>query len=208
MWNETGAFVDLFIAPAYYQTAWFRVSSVAALAALLWCTYQLRVRSIQQRSKQLALINATLEAQIAERKQAEVALRQAQADLAHANRASSMGELSASIAHEVSQPITAAITDANTCLRWLSRDQPNLEEARAAASRAVQDGKRAGDIVNRVRLLFEKGLCNRSWSMSTNSSGDDAAPAHQATQCAVSVRTELAAALPGSWEIACNCNRC
>src|SRR6202030_4532862 len=114
-------------------------------------------RSIQQRSKQRALINATLEAQIAERKQAEVALRQAQADLAHANRVSSMGELSASLAHEVNQPIAAAITDANTCLRWLSRDQPDLEEARAAASRIVQDGRRASDIINRIGLLFKKG---------------------------------------------------
>jgi PAS domain S-box-containing protein len=98
---------------------------------------------------------------ITERKRAEEALRQAQADLTRANRVSSMGELSASLAHEVNQPIAAAITDASTCLRWLSRDQPDLEEARAAAARAVQDGRRAGEIVNRVRLLFKKGTPQR-----------------------------------------------
>src|SRR5882762_1435819 len=116
VWNEAGTFLDFSIAPAYYQTNWFRVTFVAALAALLWMLYKLRVRNIQQRSEQLALINAKLEAQIAERKQAEEALRQAQADLARASRVSSMGELTASLAHEIKQPIAAAITNSNTCL--------------------------------------------------------------------------------------------
>jgi signal transduction histidine kinase len=64
---------------------------------------------------------------ITERKRAEEALRQAQADLAHVSRVTSMGELTTSLAHEVNQPIAAAVTDANTCLRWLARDQPDLE---------------------------------------------------------------------------------
>src|SRR5580704_2016761 len=97
----------------------------------------------------------------AEREQAEEALRQALEDLTRASRVSSMGELTASLAHEVNQPIAAAITDANTCLRWLSRDQPDLEEALAAVLRIVQDGTRAGEIVNRVRLLFQKGSLQR-----------------------------------------------
>jgi protein-histidine pros-kinase len=98
---------------------------------------------------------------VTERTRAEEALRQTQADLARVNRATSMGELTASLAHEVKQPIAAAITDANTCLRWLSRDQPVLEEARAAASRIVQDGKRASEIVNRFCLLFQKDTLQR-----------------------------------------------
>src|SRR5207245_4060536 len=69
---------------------------------------------------------------ITERKQAEEALRQAQSDLAHVSRVTTMGELTASLAHEVNQPIAAAITDANTCLRWLNRDHPDWEEAREA----------------------------------------------------------------------------
>jgi len=93
---------------------------------------------------------------ITERKHAEDALRQAQTDLAHASRVTTMGELTASLAHEVNQPIAAAVTDANTCLRWLTRDQPDLEEAREAASRMAKDATRAADIISRIRLLFQK----------------------------------------------------
>ena len=71
--------------------------------------------------------------EIEDRKRAEEQLRQAQVDLAHVNRVTTMGELTASMAHEVNQPIGAAVTDANTCMRWLARNQPDLEEARAAA---------------------------------------------------------------------------
>src|SRR5258707_13965247 len=82
-------------------------------------------------------------------------LRQAQADLTHVNRVTTMGELTASLAHEVNQPITAAITNANTCLRWLAREHPDLEGAREAASRIVKDSTRAAEIVSRIRLLFK-----------------------------------------------------
>jgi C4-dicarboxylate-specific signal transduction histidine kinase len=101
---------------------------------------------------------------VTERKQAEderERLRQAQADLAHANRVTTMGELTASVAHEVSQPIAASLTNAKTCLRWLAGDTPNLEEAREAAKRIVQDQTRAGEIINRIRLLFKKTAPHR-----------------------------------------------
>ncbi len=101
---------------------------------------------------------------ITERKRAEEErerLRQAQADLAHVNRVTTMGELTASLAHEVNQPIAAASTDANTCLRWLSRDQPDLEEAREAASRVVKDVNRAAEIISRIRLLFKRDTSQR-----------------------------------------------
>src|SRR5712664_4793331 len=197
VWNEEGTLLDFSIAPAYYQTSWFRLSSVAAFVVLLWCIYRLRVRSIQQRAEQLALINAKLEAQIAERKQAEEALRQAQADLTHSSRVSSMGELTASLAHEIKQPIAAAVTNANTCLRWLTRDQPDLEEARAAASRMVQDGRRASEIVNRVRLLFKKDTLQRE-SVDLNEIIREMMLIlhNEATKFAVLVLTELAADLP------------
>jgi signal transduction histidine kinase len=94
---------------------------------------------------------------ITERKQAEEALRQAQEDLARISRITTMGELTASLAHEVNQPIAAAMTDANTCLRWLDRDQPDLIEAREAAARVVRDATRAAEIIGRTRLLFKKG---------------------------------------------------
>src|SRR5712671_1283021 len=91
------------------------------------------------------------------RTSAEEKLRQAHADLAHVNRVTAMGELTASLAHEVRQPITAAVTDANTCMRWLSRDHPDVEEAREAASRVVKDVSRASEIITRIRQLFKKG---------------------------------------------------
>ena len=84
-------------------------------------------------------------------------LRQAQAELAHVNRVTTMGELTASLAHEVNQPIAAAVTNANTCLRWLANPTPNVEEARQAVMRIVKDATRAADIISRIRLLFKKG---------------------------------------------------
>lgn len=105
--------------------------------------------------------NEALQAESSERKRAEEKLQQAQADLAHVSRVTTMGEFTASLAHEVNQPIAAAVTNANTCLRWLSRDTPDLEEARAAAMRIVNDGTRASEIISRVRLLFQKGAPKR-----------------------------------------------
>ena len=88
---------------------------------------------------------------IDDQKRAEEALRQAAAELAHANRISTMGQLSASIAHEVNQPIAAALMNAGTAARWLARQPPNLEEARQAIDHIINDGKRAADIVSRIR---------------------------------------------------------
>ena len=88
-------------------------------------------------------------------------LRQAQEDLAHINRVTTMGELTASLAHEIKQPITAAVTNARTCLRWLGRNEPEVSEAREAASRIVSDVTRAADIISRISLLFKKGAAQQ-----------------------------------------------
>ncbi len=106
--------------------------------------------------QELQSTNEALQAESLERKHAEEARREAQAELARVSRVTTMGELTASLAHEVNQPIAAAVTNANTCLRWLTRDHPDVEEARAAASRIVKDATRAADIISRVRLLFKK----------------------------------------------------
>ncbi len=98
---------------------------------------------------------------IEDRKSAEDALRKAQADLAHANRVTTMGELCASLAHEVNQPISGAITNASTCLRRLDREQPDLEGARSAAGLIIRDANRAAEIINRVRLFFRKGVVSK-----------------------------------------------
>jgi PAS domain S-box-containing protein len=97
---------------------------------------------------------------ITERKHAEEErerLRRLEADLAHINRLNMMGELAAALAHEIKQPIAAAITSANACVRWLERTPPDLERARAAAARIEQDGNRAADVINRLRSFYKKG---------------------------------------------------
>jgi PAS domain S-box-containing protein len=131
------------------------------------------------------------------RKQAEEALRQAQADLAYVSRVTTMGELTASLAHEVNQPIAAAVTNANTCLRWLTRDQPDVEEARAAAMRIVKDGTRAGEIISRIRLLFKKGTSQHDLVDVNEVIGEMIVLLRgETTRYSISVRTELAADLP------------
>jgi PAS domain S-box-containing protein len=120
-----------------------------------------------------------------------------QADLTRASRLSSMGELSASLAHEISQPIAAAVTNANSCLLWLSREQPDLEEARAAAARIVQSGKRAGEIVKRVRQLFKQDTLERELVDLNEIIQEMVLLLHsEAIQYRVLVPTELAANLP------------
>jgi C4-dicarboxylate-specific signal transduction histidine kinase len=141
--------------------------------------------------------NEALHAESRERKQTEEALRQAQADLTRASRVNSMGELTASLAHEVNQPIAAAVMNANTCLRWLSREQPDLEQARAAAARIAQDGRRASEIVNRVRLLFKKGTLQRELVDPNEIVREMTLLLHsEASQFSVFVRTKLAADIP------------
>jgi PAS domain S-box-containing protein len=130
---------------------------------------------------------------ITERRQAEETLRQVRADLARISRVTTMGELTASLAHEVNQPITAAVTDANTCLRWLARDQPDLEEAREAASRMAKDATRAADIIRRIRLLFKKGSPQRELADINEVVREMVVLLRsEATPYSVSIQTELA----------------
>ena len=134
---------------------------------------------------------------ITERKLAEEALRETQADLTRISRVNTMGELTASLAHEVNQPIAAAITDANTCLRWLTRDQPDLGEAREAASRVVKDAARASDIINRIRSLFKKGTSQRELiDINEIIRGMIVLLRNEATRYSISMRTELSEDLP------------
>jgi PAS domain S-box-containing protein len=134
---------------------------------------------------------------ITERKLAEEALRQAQTDLAHASRLTTMGEFTASLAHEVKQPIAAAVTDANTCVRWITRDEPDLKEAREAACRIVKDAERAAEIINRVRLLFKKGTPQREL-VDVNEVAREMIVllGDEASRHSISVRSELAEDLP------------
>jgi PAS domain S-box-containing protein len=134
---------------------------------------------------------------IEDRKRAEESLRKAQADLAHANRVTTMGELSASLAHEINQPISGAITNASTCLRRLDRAEPDLEGARVAASRVIRDANRAAEIIDRVKLLFSKGVVTKERLDVNEVIREMELLLHsEATQHSVSVQTKLAADLP------------
>src|ERR1700756_741515 len=134
---------------------------------------------------------------VTERKRAEEALREAQANLARVNRVTTMGELTASLAHEIRQPITAAVTDAKTCLRWLGRDQPDVPEARETAARIIKDVTRASEIISSISLLFKKGALQRDLvdvnelirEMIVLLNGE-------ANRYSISIRTELSDELP------------
>jgi PAS domain S-box-containing protein len=88
--------------------------------------------------------------------QAEEALRKVQTELAHITRLTTLGELTASIAHEVNQPLAAIVTNGDACLRWLGRDVPQLDEARGAVKRMISDSNRAAEVIGRVRALAKK----------------------------------------------------
>jgi len=296
VWNERGASLNFTIAPAYYQTNWFRALCGAALLGLLWLAHRVRVRQLRRQEKKLRDVIETIptfawtalpdgsvdfvnhhweeytglsadetvgsgweaavhpadlqrylekrrasvasgqpfehevrfrraadgeyrwflsravplrnthgkivkwygtSTDIEDRKRAEQEREALRADLAHVNRVSMMGELAASLSHELKQPIAAAITDAGTCMRWLQRDQPDLEEACEATRRIVEDGKRAADIIDRLRSLYKKSPPKRE-SVEVNDIVHEMAVLMrgEANQHAVSLRIDCAADLP------------
>lgn len=291
MWNEEGTLLDFAIAPAYYQTNWFRALLTAAFLALLWAAYQLRVRQLKNEERKLreavetmpalaftampdgerTFVNSrwveytgltakeakgwgwqavvhpddlsralktwqeslasgnTLEYEarfrgadgdyrwfqtravpvldkrgkiikwygvindIEDRKRAE----QLHADLAHVNRVSTMGELTASLAHEIKQPIGAAVTNAEACVRLLARDQPDVFEAREAALEMAKDATRAAHIIDRVRSLYRKGSPQMDMVDVSEVIGEMFVILHnEANRQSVNMRTDLAEGLP------------
>src|SRR4029077_7126926 len=124
-------------------------------------------------------------------------LRQLEADLAHIDRVSTLGEMAASVAHEIKQPIAAAITSANSCIEWLEHEPPNLDRARAAAARIDKYGNRAAEIIDRIRSFYTKSPPRRELvdvngiiqEMLTLLKGE-------ATRSSIAMRTDLSAELP------------
>jgi C4-dicarboxylate-specific signal transduction histidine kinase len=205
------AFYYCFLPPPYSMIAKpgeiprFGIFVVAALSAGALSAAQRSATESLRRArdylaetvKELQRTNQALRAESHERESAEEALHQARADVAHVNRVTTMGELTASLAHEVNQPIAAAVTNANTCLRWLASDTPNLEEARAAALRVVTDGRRAAEIISRVRQLFKKGTTERELVDVNEVIREMVVLLRgEAARQNISVRTELAVDLP------------
>jgi PAS domain S-box-containing protein len=257
VWTDQDTSLDFTIAPAFYQTYWFRALGAAAFVALLWALHRLRLRQIRLEEARfreaietmpamafttlpngsptfvnrrwveytgLTLAQALghgwqlarhpedvervrdcwrvalstgkpleyevrlrgadgsyrwfltraaslkdkrgqitkwygLATDIEDRKRADherERLRELEADFAHVNRVTTMGELTASLAHEIRQPLAATVINANACLRWLAHDRPDLDEVREAAQRIVGDSARAGEIIGRLRSLYRK----------------------------------------------------
>jgi PAS domain S-box-containing protein len=292
VWNEAGAFLDFSIAPAYYQTNWFRALCGAAFLGLLWAAYQIRVRQLRNQERKFreavetmpalafiampdgqrtfvngrwveytglteeqalgwgwqALVHPedlsrvlkiwqespasgnTLEYEarllrgtdgeyrwfqtravpvrdkqgkivkwygvindIEDRKRAE----ELRADLAHITRVNTMVELTASLAHDIKQPIGAAVTNAEACARLLDRDQPDVLEAREAALEMARDARHAAQIIDRVRSLYRKDSSH--WEMvDVNEIVDEMVMLlrGESHRYAISLRTDLAEELP------------
>ena len=128
---------------------------------------------------------------------ASEALRQAQADLAHTSRLTTMGELTASLAHEVNQPITAAVNGASTCVRWLTRDDPDVAEAREAALGVIRNAKRAADIINHIRSISKKDPSKRQLADINELIREIVALLrNEAQRYSILIRTDLDANLP------------
>lgn len=134
---------------------------------------------------------------IEDRKRTEEALRKANADLARITRVTTMGEFAASIAHEVSQPLAAVVTNAEACLRWLAGSAPNIEKACESVVRVVRDGKRAGEVIAQIRALCRKSGINRQ-SLDMNETIEEVLALAQGEVRArgVALRTDLATRLP------------
>jgi C4-dicarboxylate-specific signal transduction histidine kinase len=156
---------------------------------------------LKQAKAEIKKMNDDLESRVlqrtAELEAASHQLSQAQAELAHINRVTTMGELAASIAHEIKQPISAASINAATCLEWLQRDVPDLVEASEAATRVVQAVRRAGDVISKISSFFKKGILQREL-LDVNELIREMTVMlrSEAMRYSISVRTELAENLP------------
>jgi PAS domain S-box-containing protein len=291
LWNGAETAIALNVAPAYYQTYWFRLLCVAAFLALLWGLYQLRVQQLRGEERKLREAIETIPAmawiagpdgavQFRNRRWVEytglsqlgkaeevgtiavhtedrdriirrmgasfasgepfeeemrirrtdgeyrwflgraVPLRdkrgkvvkwygvatdiqdrkrgeQLQADLAHTNRVSILGELVASISHELAQPITATTNNARASLRWLQRNPPDLTQVRKGTEKIIEAGTFASEIINRLRSLYKKSTPKREL-VAINEVIGEMVPLlrSEANEYAVSIRTDLAAELP------------
>jgi C4-dicarboxylate-specific signal transduction histidine kinase len=141
---------------------------------------------------------------VTDRKQAEEALRvseqrlhEARTGLAHVSRVTTMGEVAASIAHEVNQPLAGITTNAEAGVRWLTGESPNLTEAREAIRRIIRDAKRTADVISRMRALFQKAPTTKEW-LHINEAIEEVVILTQSEvrRSKVTLRTELGAGLP------------
>ena len=154
-------FVDYFLLPPS-RSLRITTAAWAYFAAFIVCALAASWVSAAKKKSEDALREALdqLEARVSER---SAELMKTQADLAHLSQVLSMGELTSSIAHEISQPITAVVTHAHACVEWLAADPPKLDKARQTVNRIIEDGTRAGAVLSRVRALFKKETPAKDW---------------------------------------------
>jgi C4-dicarboxylate-specific signal transduction histidine kinase len=168
----TAGFAYLLLVLIIASTRRFLEAAVSSILAALACDYFLIppiLRFTPSKSEDwIALprfpatsliashLSTTVKPRTSEAIRSEPSLHQAQSDLVDVSRITTMGQLTASLAHEVNQPVTATINGANTCLRWLTPDPPNVEQSREAATRMAKDATRAAEVISRIRLLFTK----------------------------------------------------
>jgi len=157
---------------------------------------QLEVR-VRERTAELKQANEALLNQMEEQRRTEEALQVTRSELARVVRITTIGELAASIAHEVNQPLAAVVANADACVAWLTRDDPNLAEARAAAERTTQGATRASEVISRIRSLLNKTAPERIRIQINEIIEEVVALAdRQASRNEVSVVTELTPDLP------------
>jgi PAS domain S-box-containing protein len=150
---------------------------------------------VRDRDGQLEYIGAIQD--VTQRRLSEEALGRARSELAHVARVTSLGALTASIAHEVNQPLSGIVTNASTCLRMLAADPPNIEGARETARRTLRDGNRASDVITRLRALFAKrGATNESVDLNEATREVIALSLSELQRNRVILRTEFADDLP------------
>jgi signal transduction histidine kinase len=157
--------------------------------------------ALKRAKAEITQLNEELERRVVERTnqlmQASEALREAQAELAHINRVTAMGQLAASITHEVNQPLAGVVTNAGAGLRWLAHQPPNVEEARNALGRIIKDGERASDVIDRIRVLIKKAPPRKDSVEINEAIFEVIALTHgEVVKNGVSVQTQLAKGLP------------
>jgi PAS domain S-box-containing protein len=174
------------------QTMSWEARKVRNNGEVLWVREMARVMLIHDRPVALIVCE-----DITERKRISEALREVQMELAHANRLATIGQLTASIAHEVNQPIAAAVTNAHAAVRWLNAPSPDLEEAKQALGRIVENGNRAAGVIGGIRALIKKAPQRKDGIAINDAIVEVIALTHgETTKNGVAVRTELADGLP------------